>query len=230
MRRASCYVQGTTGIRVTDVRAPLRWLCLGRWRNTRACRASTRRRAGCVRPCAMKGHCTGGRPFSFDARPWCDLLAVTSSSAAGIRATDALAPLRWLSLGRWRNTGACRARAPRRTRCDRTAHHEMALHRRKASLISCKTVVRCATCGFQHAAGFYVARAHAPLRWLSLGRWQNTRACRVHAPPRAGYELFTHHGRVLDRRKVSLLRHKTVVRRASYDLQQRKAGFRVTDA
>ena len=57
----------------------------------------------------------------------------------------------------------------------------MALHQRKASLIRCETVVRRASCGFQHAAGFRVARARVILRWLSLGRWQNTRACRARA-------------------------------------------------
>ena len=60
--------------------APLRWLSLGRWRNTRACRARAPCRAGCDRSYAIEGHCTGGRPLSFGARPWCDVRAVTSNA------------------------------------------------------------------------------------------------------------------------------------------------------
>ena len=74
-----------------------------------------------------------------------------------------------------------RARAPYSAGDGRTTHNIMALHQRKASLIRCETVVRRASCGFQHAAGFRVARACVILRWLSLGRWQNTQACRARA-------------------------------------------------
>ena len=74
-----------------------------------------------------------------------------------------------------------RARAPYSAGDGRTTHNIMALHQRKASLIRCETVVRRASCGFQHAAGFRVARACAILRWLSFGRWQNTRAGRARA-------------------------------------------------
>ena len=146
--------------------------------------------------------------------------------AAGIRVARARAPLRWLSLGRWRNTRACRARAPCRAGCDRPTRYERALHRRKASLLRCKTVVRRASCGLQRAAGIRVARERAPLRWLSLGRWRNTQACRARAPCRAGCDRPTRYERALHRRKASLLRCKTVVRRASCDLQ-RAAGIRV---
>ena len=82
----------------------------------------------------------------------------------------ARAPLRWLSLGRRRSTRAFRARTPCRAGCGRLRHRERALHRRNASLLRCKTVVRRATCGLQSTAGFCAAHARAPLRFLSLGR------------------------------------------------------------
>ena len=235
----------------------------------------------------MEGHCTGGWPLSFGARPWCDVRAATSDAqpsfawnahkrhsggclsrggetrelaarapcragcdrctqygkalhrreasllrcktvvrrascdlqhAAGFRVTDAQAPLRWLSLGRWRKTKKCRARAPCRAYCDRSTHHRRVLHRRKASLFRRKTVVRRASCDLQHAAGFRVTDARAPLRWLSLGRWQNTRACRARAPCSTDCGRPTHCGRVLQRRKASLFPCKTVVRCASCGL------------
>ena len=56
------------------------------------------------------------------------------------------------------------------TGCDRSTCYERALHRRKASLFRCKTVVRHTSCGLQRTAGNHVARTQAPLRWLSLGR------------------------------------------------------------
>ena len=99
--------------------------------------------------------------------------------------SDARAPLRWLSLVRWENTQTCCARAPCRADCDRPTHYGKTLHRREASLLPCKTVVRRASCDLQRTAGFRVADARAPLRWLCLGRWQNTRACRARAPCRA---------------------------------------------
>ena len=141
---------------------------------------------------------------------------------------DARAPLRWLSLGRWRNTRACRARAPCCAGCDRPTHYERALHRRKTSLFRCKTVVRRASCGLQRAAGIRVARAQAPLRWLCLGRWRNTRACRARALCRAGCDRYLRYRRALHRREASLFRRKTVVRRASCDLQQRSRHSRGT--
>ena len=61
--------------------------------------------------------------------------------AAGIHVACEQAPLHWLFLGRWQNTGAFRARAPCRADCDRPTRYARALHRRKASLLRCKTVV-----------------------------------------------------------------------------------------
>ena len=154
-------------------------------------------------------------------RASCDL-----QRAAGIRVAREVAPLRCLSLGRWRNTRARRARAPCRAGCDCHTCHGRALHRREASLLRCKTVVRRASCGLQHAAGFRVARAKRATA-LALSREVATHAslpraravprCCVGPPP---YE------RALHRREASLLRCKTVVRRASCDLQH-TAGFRV---
>ena len=92
------------------------------------------------------------------------------------------------------------------------------------------TVVRRASCGLQRAAGIRVAREQAPLRWLSLGRWRNTRACRARATCRAGCDRFTHYGDTLRWRKPSHPRCKTVVRRASCGLQHRTAGFRMARA
>ena len=136
------------------------------------------------------------------------------------------APLRWLSLGRCRNTQSCRTRTPCRAGFDRRTSYERALHRRKTSLLRCKTVVRRSSCGFHHAAGCRVLRERAPLRWLSLGRWRNTQSCRTRTPCRAGFDRRTSYERALHRRETSLLRCKTVVRRASCGLHH-AAGCRV---
>ena len=158
-------------------------------------------------------------------RASCDL-----QCTAGFRTTDARAPLRWLSLGRWQNTRACRARATCRASCDRIARRRETLRWREASHSRCKAVVRRASCGFQQrTAGFRVTDAQPLLRWLSLGRWRKTHACRVRTPCRASCDRFTRPEMALHWRKASLLRPKTVVRRASCALQC-TAGFRVTYA
>ena len=87
-----------------------------------------------------------------------------------------------------------------------------------------KTVVRRECCDLQRAEFTNVAYERAPLRWLSLGRWRNMRANRARAPGRASHDRSMYCERVLHRRKTSLLRNKTVVRRASCDLQ-RAAGI-----
>ena len=76
-------------------------------------------------------------------------------------------------------------RAPCCAGRNRPTYYARTLHRREASLSRCKTVVRCESCGLQRAAGNRVVRERAPLRWLSLGRWQNTRSCCARAPCRA---------------------------------------------
>ena len=79
MRRASCDLQHEAGIRVARAQAPLRWLSLGRWRNTLACRVRARRAALVVIGLrTIEGYCTGKKPLCSGARPWCDVRAVTS--------------------------------------------------------------------------------------------------------------------------------------------------------
>ena len=140
--------------------------------------------------------------------------------AAGIRMARSPAPLRWLSLGRWGNTQTCRARAPCYAGCGHLTRHGRALHRRKASLLPCKTVVRRPSCDLQRTAGFRVTDARAPLRWLCLGRWQK------HASlPRARAVLRLLRSPPALRKGTASagglsVRCKTVVRRASCDLQQ----------
>ena len=58
-------------------------------------------------------------------------------------------------------TRTCDARASFRAGCGRSMYYRKALHQRKASLLRCKTVVRRASCGLQHTAGFRVANAWA---------------------------------------------------------------------
>ena len=131
-----------------------------------------------------EGHCTGRRPLSFLARPWCDMPTCGLQSTVAFRMARARAPLRCLSLGRRRGTRACRARAPQGAGCGWLAYHRRTLRRRTASLLHCKTVVRRARCGLQFTVGFRVARTRAPLRWVSLGRRRSTRGCRARAVPR----------------------------------------------
>ena len=75
-------------------------------------------------------------------------------------------------------------RAPCRAGCYRVMQHGRPLHRREASLHRRETVVRRASCGFQHTAGFRVAstRARHCACCLSGGgtvRLLATRACRA---------------------------------------------------
>ena len=114
---------------------------------------------------------------------------------AGSRAANVSAPLRCLFLGRRRSTQARRACAPQGAGCDRPTNHRRTLCRRTASLLHCKTVVRNARCGLQSTVGFRVARARAPLRWLSLGRRRSTLGCRAHALCRADCGQFAHRKR-----------------------------------
>ena len=109
---------------------------------------------------------------------------------------------------------------------ERSGTYYRAPRRRETSLLRCRTFVRHSSNGLQCAAGFRVAQARAPLRWLSLGRWRNTHACRARATCRAGCDRSTYHEIVLHRRKASLFRRKTVVRRASCGFQC-TAGIRV---
>jgi len=131
----------------------------------------------------MRGHITSGRPLSFGARPWCEVRAVSSNAQSAFA---------WHTRKRYyggclsgggetRKLAAC---APCRAGCDRPTYFRRTPHRREESLFRHKTVMRRANCDLQRVAGIRVAHTHVPLRWLSLGRWRNTRACRMRAVPR----------------------------------------------
>ena len=109
---------------------------------------------------------------------------------------------------------------------ERSGTYYRAPRRREASLLRCRTFVRHSSNGLQCAAGFRMAHARAPLRWLSLGGWRTTHACHARATCRASCDWSTYHEIVLNRRKASLFRRKTVVRRASCGFQC-TAGIRV---
>ena len=227
VRRASCDLQRTTGCRgVTDARAPLRWLHLGKWRNMRVCRARAPCHARCDRSLRYRRALHRREASLFRCKTVVRRASSDLQRAVGIRVARAQAPLRWLSLGRWRNTRACRARAPCCVGCDRPTHYGRALHLQEASFLLCETMVRRASCGLQRTAGIRVTHEQAPLRWLSLGKWQNTRACSARTLGHAGYNRHTCYERALHRREASLLRCKTVVGRASCGLQ-RAVGVRV---
>ena len=177
---------------------------------------------------ALDGHFTGGRPLFFGASPWCDVRTVPSNAHPDI-AWHARKRHCGGCLSRRGETRELAARAPCRAGCDRSTHYDRALHRQQASFFRCKTVVRRESSDLQCAAGICVAREQAPLRWLSLESWQNTRACCARAPCRADCDRPTCYERTLHRRKASLLRCKTVVRSANCTLQ-RAAGIRVARA
>ena len=168
--------------------APLRWLFPGRWRHTRACRAhaAVPRWLRLVL-CTLRSGTSpaGGLSLSAQGRgATCELWPPTRTRHSRCKRTGATALAVSREVG---NTRACRARAPCRAGCDRPTHYERTLHRREASLLQCKTVVRRASCDLQHTPGLRVAHERAPLRWLSLGRWRHTRACRARSVPRSAY-------------------------------------------
>ena len=146
-------------------------------------------------------------------RASCDL-----QHAAGFGVTDAGARLGWLSLGSWQKTQACCSRALCRACYDRLTCYRRTLHRRMASLLRCKTVVRRASClsNAQPAFAWHARKRHCGGCPSEGGE---TRELDARAPCGAGCERFTHYERALHRRQASLLRCNTVVRRVSYDLQ-----------
>ena len=208
---------------------PLRWLSLESWQNTQACCACVPCRADCDRS-MRHGEVLHRRKASFIRRKTVVRRASCSlQRAAGVRVARAQAPLRWLCLSGGGETRELATYATCCAGCARPTRHGRALHRREASLLRCKTVVRRASCDLQLSAGFRVADVRAPLRWLCLGRWRNTRACRAHAPCRAGCAPPLRYRWAPHRRGGSLFGCKTVVRRVSCDLQ-RAAGIRVARA
>ena len=63
---------------------------------------------------AVEGRCTGERPLSFGARPWCDLPAAASNSKLAV--CEAQVRVRSVSLGKRLSTLASCARASYRSR------------------------------------------------------------------------------------------------------------------
>ena len=177
--------------------------------------------------CPKERHCTGEGAISFSERPRCDVLPAATKAQPAV--AQHLQALFWLSVWRRRNTQACRVFASCGACCSRPMPSERKLLRRKAPLLQCKTAVRRASCGLQTTAGYRVARASVPLWSLSLGRRCSTQAFRAHAPCRAWSGLSVRYKRPLRYRQASLLRCKTVVRRASCGLQT-TAGCRVVRA
>ena len=185
MRRANCGHQCAAGLGVARTRAPLRWLSLGRRRSTRAFYARATCRAGCGLPMAHVRILHRREASSFDARPWCDVPAA---------ATNAQLALAWHA--RERHCAGCLSggstarkssgRVPCRAGCGRSVFPKKLLGRRQASQFRHVPAVQRARCGLKRAAGFGVARARAPLRWLSLGRVCSTRVFCALAPCRAG--------------------------------------------
>ena len=132
---------------------------------------------------AIGTHRTGERSLSLGSKQWCDVRVVISNAKPGFawhtrtRHCAGCLP----GGGELRKLVAC---VPCRAACKLAAHYGLSRHRRGASLLRCKTVVRRASCDLQRVAGIGVAHTHAPLRWLSLGRWRNTRPYHKRAVPR----------------------------------------------
>ena len=84
-------------------------------------------------------------------------------------------------------------------------------------------MVRRASYGLLESAGFCVARASAPLRWLSLGSRRSTPACCAQAPCRAGCGCFAYYATSLHRLEASLRWRATVVRRAGCAFENQPA-------
>ena len=134
----------------------------------------------------QKEYCTGKKASLFRSKtPWCDVRAEADSNAQPAFAwhTRARHCAGYLS-----GCGETRDLAARARRAELAVIGLRAMEEccagKKPPLSWCKTVVRRASCGLQHAAGIRVAHTHAPLRWLSLGMWRNTRPCRTRAVPR----------------------------------------------
>ena len=80
VRRASCDLQRTAGF-ASPTRQRHCAGCVSGGEKIRELAMRARRAAlVAIGPCVTEGHCTGGRPLSFAARPWCDVRAVTSNA------------------------------------------------------------------------------------------------------------------------------------------------------
>ena len=189
LRHASRCLQRAVDLRVcAHANAPLRYLSLGRRRNTRACGVRAPRCAGCSRPMPF-GRTLHQREVSILR---CSTVLPRASRglerAAGLRVcAHAIAPLRSLSLGRRRSMRTRGVGAPRRAGGNRSMPFGCPLRQRDHLLPRCTAVLRHASCCLRRTAGLRVCSyAIAPFRSLSLWRRRSTCACGVRAPRRAG--------------------------------------------
>ena len=137
-----------------------------------------------VDPSPLERHCTGERPFSFGAHPYCATcqLGLPTSSQRRVSCV-AQARLQSQPLGRRRSTQACCACAPSSASCGRLMNFSMTLSLREASFLRRAPVVRRASCDLQRQASVAClawrrrAYAHCRLQSQPLGRRCSTRAC-----------------------------------------------------
>ena len=197
MRRVSCGHQRAAGIRMEREQAALRWLSLGRWRSTRACRARAPRRAGFGRSAHFR-KALQWREASLPRYKTvvCDVRAVTSNAQPAF----AWHANKRHCAGCLSGGGETRELAARARRAALVAIGLRSIEGiAPAEGLSLSAQGRGATCrrGLQRAPGIRVAREQAPLCLLSLGRWRNTQTCRARAPPRrTGCDRPTRHERV----------------------------------
>ena len=185
LRRARSGLQHTAGFRVARTRARHCARCLSRRGAARALATRARHAAlVVVDSYFIQGHRTAAparrlSPSAQDRGAPCQLRPPRHSRLS--RGAHASASLRSLSIGRRLSTRACEACAPCRAGCGHVMHFERPLHRRKASLHRRKTVLRRASCGLQHTAGFRVARTRVRHCACCLSRRGTARALATRA-------------------------------------------------
>ena len=149
-----------------------------------------------VGSCLIERHCTGERPLSFGARPWCDVPAAASNAKPAPRVSRGAGALRSLSLG-----GGAALELAARARGAALVVVGLALSNGAATArgLSPSARDRGATCQLRPPTASQRRVAHAAQarrRSLSLGRRRSTRACFARAPCRAGC------GRLVSHRKA----------------------------
>ena len=225
-RRASCSLQRTADVCVAHAHAPLRWLSLGRWRRTRACCLCAVPHWLVVSLCYMQGHCTGERPLSFGAQPWCDVPA-EASSAQPTFAWHACKCVTVMDVSREEAPHPIflRARAG-----PRLLWLDYAICKTTTPTRGLFTSVRGlgATCQLRPPSHSRLSRGMRA-RQIPLGRKRSTEACCASARCRAGYGWYVPYVEKPHRREASLLRRAAVVRRTSWVLHH-TANFCVAHA
>ena len=179
-----------------------------------------------VGPMPYERDCASQKSLSYGARPWCVVPATAYNLCSRLlRGTRERATALAVTREEAQHVSFPRAAAVPgelwsvRTLCQDTA---------TAEILSASLRDRGTTCQLRSplcAAGFRVTRAYAPLRSLSLTRRRSTRACGVRAPCRAGCDRLVPYERALHRQRASVLRCKTVVRRASCGLHSAQPPF-----